>query len=72
MIREDGTSTISVRTEENGLIVGTDENSSVQVLTSNHRLTIRSGDVDFSISASEAWSLRDLLTRVLDETVAPA
>ncbi len=72
MIRENGTSTISVEVD-NGRVTTTDsEHDEVCVVIASGIVSIRIGDIGLSIPESAAWKLRYLFVRALDESCAPA
>lgn len=71
MIRDDGTSTIETVTKD-GVTVGTEDETGVRVEVSGVRVVIFAGRSGFTITPSDAWALRDVLTRTLDESACPA
>ncbi len=72
MIRDDGTSTISVERKETGEVTGSDaDNPTLGVSIKDERLTLWIGDVSLSMPERVAWKFRDLFTRTLDESAAP-
>lgn len=73
MIREDGTSTIKITKPVEGCCTGTDENHpTLSVSIKPGEVVIRSDGFAFTMPETVAWQLRDLLTRTLDESCAPA